>query len=80
MRAHVRKWGNSLALRIPKPLAADLCLHEESVVAVSLVRGTLVVTPVAEPTATLGELLESVTESNRHGEVDFGAPVGREVW
>ncbi len=80
MRTQVQKWGNSLALRIPKPLAADLELEEDSTVDLSLVDGVLVVTPVAEPEETLEELLEGVSESNLHGEVDTGAPVGREVW
>ena len=80
MRTRLQKWGNSLAVRIPKPMAADLRLEEDSPVDLSEVDGVLVVAPVAEPEETLEELLEGVSESNLHEEVDTGAPVGREVW
>lgn len=32
------------------------------------------------PRRSLHELLREVTEENRHGEIDWGQPVGREVW
>ncbi len=69
-----------MALRIPKPLAADLELEENSAVDLSLVDDVLVVTPVAESEESLETLLEGVTEGNLHGEVESAAPVGREVW
>jgi antitoxin MazE len=79
MRIAVRKWGNSLAFRIPKALAADTRLESGSEVDVAVEAGCLVVTPVAAG-PSLGELLDRVTEQNTHGEVDTGARVGREVW
>ena len=80
MRTRLQKWGNSLAVRIPKPLAADLRLEEDSPVDLSEVDGVLVVTPVVEPEEALEALLEGITQSNIHEEVETGAPVGREVW
>lgn len=80
MRVAVRKWGNSLALRIPKSVAADSRINQGSVVEVSVARGKLVVTPVSERTYSLGELLSGITKKNLHGEIDTGAPVGRESW
>jgi antitoxin MazE len=80
MRTAVRRWGNSLALRIPKSVAADSRIREGSVVDVSTARGKLVVTPISEPRLTLDQLLAGITKENLHDEVDWGAAVGREVW
>lgn len=79
MRAAVRQWGNSLALRIPKALAERSCLAEGTEVELALEGGRLVVTPVA-PTPSLAELLARVSDENRHGEVGTGPPWGREAW
>jgi antitoxin MazE len=80
MRTRVRKWGNSLAIRIPKPFATDIGLERDSPVEVSLDDGRLVVVPVVEPVLTLEYLLAQVTEDNLHGETQTGSAVGREVW
>jgi antitoxin MazE len=80
MRTQIQKWGNSLALRIPKSLAAGVGLEKDALVELSLVEGRLVVTPVAAPAYTLEQLLRGVTEDNRHGEQDLGPAVGYEAW
>ena len=80
METRVQKWGNSLALRIPKPLAADAGLKDDSPVELSLVDGRLVITPMAEPVVSLEHLLAQVTESNLHGEVNTGPAMGGEIW
>ena len=76
MHVSVRKWGNSLALRIPKSVAADSKIKHGLVVEVSVVKGKLVVTPVSARTYTLDQLLSGITKKNLHGEIDTGAPVG----
>lgn len=80
MRVRVQKWGNSLALRIPKPFAADAGVKEGTVVDVSVAEGRLVAAPVRVRRARLRDLLAKVTKANLHDEVDTGAPVGREAW
>lgn len=80
MKTRVQKWGNSLALRIPKVFAADAGLHEHAPVELSLVNGKVVVEPVSPQPLDLEELLRGVTEDNLHGEWDTGPAVGREVW
>lgn len=80
MTSRVQKWGNSLALRIPKPLAADAGLKDNSPVELSLCEGRLVITPVAKPAVSLDDLLAKVTKKNLHREVDTGPARGREVW
>ncbi len=79
MQVRIRKWGNSLALRIPKSLAEDSGVHTGSVVELRLVRGKLVATPVRGD-YELEELLSEVSKANLHGEIDSGKAVGREVW
>ena len=80
MRVSVKKWGNSLALRIPSSVAEDTQIKYGSVVEVAVVRGRLVVTPVVSPRHTLKRLLAGVTRANRHGEIGTGERLGKESW
>jgi antitoxin MazE len=80
MKTRVQKWGNSLALRIPKSFAAEARLGEDTPVELSLVEGKLVIRPLVEEPLTLAALLRGVTDENLHGEWDTGPAVGREVW
>ena len=80
MKARIQKWGNSLALRIPKSFAAHSGIEQGSVVDLSLDNGRMIVEAPKEQEYSLEELLARVTKSNLHSEVDFGAPVGKEVW
>ncbi len=80
MRVQVQKWGNSLALRIPKPFAEDVGVSEGTVVDVSVSKGRLIAAPVAARRARLDDLLRRVTKRNLHGETGTGAAVGREAW
>jgi len=80
MKTKVQKWGNSLALRIPKAIATEAGLGEDSPIELSLVRGNLVVQPLDHGPPDLEELLRHVTDENLHGEWDTGPAVGREVW
>jgi antitoxin MazE len=79
MRAKVQKWGNSLAVRIPRALAVEAGLSENSDVELDSVAGGIVLSKT--PTMpTLEELVARITDENRHGEWDTGRPVGAEVW
>lgn len=80
METRVKKWGNSLALRIPRPLAAEAGLDDDSLVELSLVDGNLVVSPLPQVKYSLDHLLAQVTEDNVHSEVDTGPAVGGEAW
>ena len=80
MRTSVQKWGNSLALRIPKSFATEVGLERETSVDVSMADGKLVVTPLAKPKPTLKQLLAKVTKENIHHEVDTGTTTGNETW
>jgi antitoxin MazE len=79
MKTRIQKWGNSLALRIPKSFAAESHLEQGMLVDVSLLDGKLLVTPLRPPAVTLEELLEGITPQNLHHEVDTGPAVGSEA-
>ncbi len=80
MKTRIQKWGNSLALRIPKSFAREVGMDNETTVEMSLVNGQLVVSPVAKPKPALDDLLALVTDDNLHREVDTGSAVGDEEW
>jgi antitoxin MazE len=80
VKARIQKWGNSLALRIPKSFAAHSNIEQGSVVDLSLDNGRMIVEPAKELEYSLEELLAGVTKRNLHSEIDFGHPVGKEVW
>ena len=80
MLTKVQKWGNSLALRIPKAFAVDARLENDSFVEISIDKGKIVITPVLAPSWTLDELLAGITKDNIHSEIDMGFAVGNEVW
>jgi len=80
MQTKIKKWGNSLALRIPKLLALDANLKLNKLVDLSIDKGSIVITPIGEKEYSLKKLLEGVSENNLHREFDTGAPVGKEIW
>lgn len=80
MQARVQKWGNSLAVKIPKSFATQSQLGQNTLVEMSLEEGKIVLVPVAQVELTLQQLLEGVTPDNLHGEVETGDAVGREIW
>jgi antitoxin MazE len=77
MAIKLAKWGNSLGLRVPAAVAAELGLTAGAEVEVVREGASMKVTPVRRG-YTLEELLARVTPDNTHPEVDWGAPVGRE--
>ena len=79
MHTHIQKWGNSLALRIPKSVAAQSNVSEGSSVDISVRNGTVIVSPIA-PKFDLRTLLKGVTKRNKHGEFRTGRSAGKEVW
>jgi antitoxin MazE len=80
MQAKIKKWGNSLALRIPKSFALNANLRQNKLVDLSIDKKRIIITPIGEKEYSFDELLESVSESNLHGELDTGVAVGKEIW
>lgn len=76
METNIKKWGNSLGVRIPKPFTESLGLTEGTPIQIEIQDGTLVIKPVY----SLNLLLSLVTPDNVHGEQDPGEIVGDEEW
>jgi antitoxin MazE len=80
MHTQIKKWGNSLALRIPKSFALNANLRQDELVDLTIDEERIVITPIGQKEYSLDELLDRVNESNHHGAFDTGAPVGKEIW
>jgi antitoxin MazE len=80
MKVQVKKWGNSLALRIPKSFANQTKISKGSLVDLSIKNDNLIIAPVLEEEEySLKSFLSKIDESNIHSEVDFGLSVGKEL-
>jgi antitoxin MazE len=80
MKTTIRRWGHSLAVRIPKALAQETSLDEGDEVDVRAVEDRIVVGRPQGKSYRLNDLVAGVTKTNRHTEVDWGGPVGGEAW
>jgi antitoxin MazE len=80
MRLKVRKWGNSLAIRIPKDIASLSGIHLNTCIEVETGDKYLVLRPVGEHQPTLSDLIEKITPLNLHNEISSGEPQGNEIW
>jgi antitoxin MazE len=80
MKTQIGQWGNSLALRIPQYAAEALDLKPNDAVECTIEAGKLIVQRIQIlPELSLDELLAGITEFSE-GEVEWGKPMGEEVW
>jgi antitoxin MazE len=80
MTAVVAKWGNSLAIRIPKSVAEQAHVTEGIGIDFSVEGNSIIITPQKRRKYTLDELLEGMTPENFHSEFETGNAVGNEDW
>ena len=78
MTVALKKWGNSLALRIPKDILNTLAINENSIMELSVNNGMLTVKPKSN--TLLETLVSQINSENLHKEVDTGRSVGNEEW
>jgi antitoxin MazE len=78
MTATIQKWGNRLALRIPKAVAKQIQIQEGDPVTLKVGAAGLTVKAISKR-LELDDLLRKVTPKNLHSESDWGADCGREV-
>ena len=76
----IKKWGNSLAIRIPSSVIQDLALSENSSVQITSNGVVATIQPKKRKKLSLEELVAAITPDNIHKEVDWGEPVGKEAW
>jgi len=80
MKTRVQKWGNSLAVRIPKSFAAGMGIGNNAPVEMSLEEDALVIKPDRDRAWDLDALLAEVTDENIHPEWETEEPAGEESW
>jgi antitoxin MazE len=82
MLAKIQKWGNSQGIRLAKNLLADAQLGVGDEVDISVKDGIIIVTPAKRIRGrhNLKDLVARIPENYQAGEVDWGEPVGKEVW
>jgi len=78
MEVTMKKWGNSLGVRIPSPIVRELSLKDGSRVDINDRGKEIVIKPVQKN--KLSEMLSAINEHNIHKEIETGGPVGKEVW
>jgi len=77
MKTTITPWGNSLAIRIPKPFALQSGMVEGAEVTLTLKNNCIV---IAKAEKNLASLLAQINEKNLHSEIDFGEKIGNESW
>jgi antitoxin MazE len=82
MLAKIQKWGNSQGLRLTKNLLADAQLGVGDEVDISVKDGVMIVMPAKKIRGKLSlkDLVARIPENYETSEVDWGEPVGKEVW
>jgi antitoxin MazE len=82
MLAKIQKWGNSQGLRLSKNLLSDAQLNVGDEVDISVKEGIMIVAPAKRIRGrhSLKDLVAHIPKSYQSGEVDWGEPVGKEVW
>jgi len=78
MTVPLKKWGNSLALRIPKDIAKTLSIEYNSMMELSIDNGVLIIKP--KKSTLLESLVSQINSENLHREVSIGRSVGNEEW
>jgi len=79
MQIVLKKWGNSVALRLPSHVLKEANLTENQRVQLSTKKGAILIKPLRSRRYTLAELVERISPTNRHDSMEFGSPVGREL-
>jgi antitoxin MazE len=79
MIAKAAQWGNSIGVRIPRELAKRAGIGVDSTIEIDEADDGIFIKPVRRKEYSLKELVKGITRQNRHNEVDFGRPVGKEI-
>jgi len=80
VKTKAQKWGNSLAVRLPRPVAQQAGIKPDDPLEIQVSKGRVVLIPAMATEYRLGDLLKKVTKKNIHRETDWGKPRGKEMW
>jgi antitoxin MazE len=78
MEAVVKKWGNSLGIRIPNLIVRELSLKDGSQLDINNNGNEIIVRPLKKN--RLSEMLAKINDENLHSEIETSGPVGKEIW
>jgi antitoxin MazE len=80
MKTQIAKWGNSIAVRIPKTVAQAAKLRLGDHLEMAVEDSGVVRMRKKERTLSLKNLIHEITAENLHTETDWGEPQGKELW
>ena len=80
LKVKAQKWGNSLGMRIPKPIADELALTDGTVLELEIHGEDLIVHQSKKRKYELRDLLAQINSKNLHTEINSGEAVGEEIW
>jgi antitoxin MazE len=78
MEAVVRKWGNSLGIRIPSNIAKETSISDGSYVDIEDVDGQIIIRP--KNRYSLQDMIKKIKAENKHEEIKSNGPIGNEIW
>ena len=80
MPTHITKWGNSLAVRLPRRVAEAARLRQGDALDIVVAGAGKVELRARKRRITLASLIRDITPENRHDATDWGNPIGKETW
>jgi antitoxin MazE len=78
METVIKKWGNSLGIRIPNFIVREFSLKDGSFVEIKNIGNEIIIKPKKK--SELLEMLDAINEQNIHEEVETNGPMGKEIW
>lgn len=80
MEIQVKKWGNSLGIRIPQAIANQINIQDGSKINLVLKNNKIELIPAISEEYSLNDLIALISETNLHNEISYGQPQGKEIW
>ena len=80
METQVRKWGNSLGVRLPLAFATQANIFDGTKVDIIFKKNKIEIIPIIQPEYSLEKMLLNISDDNIHNEIDSGLSLGNEIW
>jgi antitoxin MazE len=78
METVIKKWGNSLGIRIPNLIVREFSLKDGSFVEIKDIGNEIIIKPKKK--SKLLEMVDAINEQNIHEEIETNGPIGNEIW
>jgi len=79
-KVKIQKWGNDLGVSIPLMIVNEMSLSEGRYVKIQDYENKIIIEPLKSEAYNLNDMLCEITENNIHHSIDWGTPVGNEIW